>query len=75
MSNVIQFRKFTREMLVQDQSMELLRVHGTESGVRLYDFILDSYDDGMGEDAETPMEFIKICAEVFNDMEQDRAEK
>lgn len=71
MSNVIAFRKFTREQLIQAERMELLQHHGTESGKRLHAFILDAYDDGMGEDADTPDEFISICTEVFEDMEAD----
>lgn len=71
MSNVIQFRKFTRDDLVKSERLEILRYHGTDSGKRLHAFILDSYDEGMAEDAETVDEFISICVRVFNDMLDD----
>lgn len=71
MSNVVPFRRFSREQLIQDERMELLYYYGTESGKRLHAFILDAYDDGMAEDAETPDAFVSICTGVFNDMEAD----
>jgi DNA-binding PucR family transcriptional regulator len=74
MSNVIKFRRFTREQLIQSERMELLQYHGTESGKRLHAFILDAYDDDMGEHADTPDEFISLCTKVFGDMERDRDE-
>jgi hypothetical protein len=73
--NVIPFRRFTREDLINDSGMCLLRDHGTESGKRLYNFILDSFDDGMSSEAANPREFISVCTEVFNDMESDLEEK
>ena len=72
--SVIRFRRFTRDQLIQSDRMDLLRYYGTESGVRLHAFILDAYDDGVGDDAEAPDEFISLCTKVFYDMEVKKNE-
>ncbi len=71
MSTVIPFRKFTRRQLVELERMHILVSLG-EKGRRLHAFILDAYDDHMGEEAETPEEFAALCAAVFEDLEDDR---
>lgn len=65
-------RKFTFEELKDSDQLELLRRYGNLSGQLLRMFILDCFGEEVAEEVETVGEFISVCTEAFNDMEDDR---
>lgn len=68
-------RRFSRDELIALIANPWAK--DNDLGSRLHTFVLDSYDEGMGEHAATPEEFVRMCTLVFDEeqfLDRKRAE-
>lgn len=64
--------KFTREQL--EECLQVVLDYGNADDIRskkFADFVCDSYADEMGASYDSPSDFIRICIEVFRDLDDD----